>query len=261
MGNRTRILIIAAVLVVAAVAVGLYAFFGGESGVASEVISAPTLAVNTPVPTTEPAVSTVEASGTEEAAADATTEAAAATSGGVIFNIVPEESQVSFALSEVLMGNPTNVVGITDQVAGQLLVDLANPAATQIGTIRINVRTLATDSDMRNRAIRRAILQSDQDQFEFAEFSNIELSDLPASVTIGEPFTFNITGDFTLRTITNRVTFAARVTPVSATELSGTASTVVQRALYELTIPNAPGVANVSEDVTLEISFVARADS
>ncbi|MBK9749185.1 MAG: YceI family protein [Chloroflexi bacterium] len=257
MGNRTRILIIAAVLVIAAVAVGLYAFFGGESGVASEVISAPTLAVNTPVPTTEAAVSTVEASATDEA----TAEAAAATSGGVIFNIVPEESQVSFALSEVLMGNPTNVVGITDQVAGQLLVDLANPAATQIGTIRINVRTLATDSDMRNRAIRRAILQSDQDQFEFAEFSNIELSDLPASVTIGEPFTFNITGDFTLRSITNRVTFAARVTPVSATELSGTASTVVQRALYELTIPNAPGVANVSEDVTLEITFVARAES
>lgn len=257
MGNRTRILIIAAVLVIAAVAVGLYAFFGGESGVASEVISAPTLAVNTPVPTTEAAVSTVEASATDEA----TAEAAAATSGGVIFNIVPEESQVSFALSEVLMGNPTNVVGITDQVAGQLLVDIANPAATQIGTIRINVRTLATDSDMRNRAIRRAILQSDQDQFEFAEFSNIELSDLPASVTIGEPFTFNITGDFTLRSITNRVTFAARVTPVSATELSGTASTVVQRALYELTIPNAPGVANVSEDVTLEITFVARAES
>lgn len=257
MGNRTRILIIAAVLVIAAVAVGLYAFFGGESGVASEVISAPTLAVNTPVPTTEAAVSTVEASATDEA----TAEAAAATSGGVIFNIVPEESQVSFALSEVLMGNPTNVVGITDQVAGQLLVDLANPAATQIGTIRINVRTLATDSDMRNRAIRRAILQSDQDQFEFAEFSNIELSDLPASVTIGEPFTFNITGDFTLRSITNRVTFAARVTPVSATELSGTASTVVQRALYALTIPNAPGVANVSEDVTLEITFVARAES
>jgi polyisoprenoid-binding protein YceI len=246
MGNRTRILIIAAVLVIAAVAVGLYAFFGGESGVASEVISAPTLAVSTPVPTTEAAVSTVEASATDEA----TAEAAAATSGGVIFNIVPEESQVSFALSEVLMGNPTNVVGITDQVAGQLLVDFANPAATQIGTIRINVRTLATDSDMRNRAIRRAILQSDQDQFEFAEFSNIELSDLPASVTIGEPFTFNITGDFTLRNITNRVT-----------ELSGTASTVVQRALYELTIPNAPGVANVSEDVTLEITFVARAES
>jgi len=257
MGNRTRILVIAAVLVVAVVAIGLYAFFGGESGVASEVISAPTLVVSTPVPATE------EASATEEAAEGqtaATEEAAAPASSAVIFNIVPEESQVSFALSEVLMGNPTNVVGITNQVAGQLLVDFANPAASQIGTIRINVRTLATDSDMRNRAIRRAILQSDQDQFEFAEFSNIELSDLPASVTIGEPFTFNITGDFTLRNITNRVTFAARVTPVSETELSGTASTVVQRAMYELTIPNAPGVADVSEDVTLEITFIARAD-
>lgn len=247
MGNRTRIVIIAAVALVAVVAIGLYSFFGGESGVASEEISAPTLAL-TP---TSVAVSTAEADGTAEAQA---------TGQGVIFNIVPEESQVSFALSEVLMGNPTNVVGVTNQIAGQLLVDFANPAAAQIGTIRINVRTLTTDQDMRNRAIRRAILQSDQDQYEFAEFSNIELSGLPDTVTIGAPFTFEITGDLRLRDITNRLSFAARVTPVSETEITGTASTVVQRAMYELTIPNAPGVANVSEDVTLTINFVARAE-
>lgn len=246
--NRSRILLLAAAAIVVVIGIVAYSFFGGESGVASETISAPTLEVA--------ATSEVSAS------ADATAEAVeAADSQGVIFNIVPEESEVTFALSELLFGTPTNVVGRTDQVAGQLLVDFANPSASQIGTIRINVRTLTTDADMRNRAIRRAILQSDQDQFEFAEFSNIELSALPDTITIGEPFTFEITGDLQLRDITNRVTFAARVTPVSETEISGTASAVVQRTPYQLTIPNAPGVADVSEDVTLEINFVARAEA
>lgn len=256
MGNRTRILVIAAVLVVAVVAIGLYAFFGGESGVASEVISAPTLVVSTPVPATE------EASATEEAAEGqtaATEEAAAPASSAVIFNIVPEESQVSFALSEVLMGNPTNVVGITNQVAGQLLVDFANPAASQIGTIRINVRTLTTDSDMRNRAIRRAILRSDQDEFEFAELTNIEVSNMPEQVTMGQAFSFQVSGDFTLVGTTNRLTFDVSVMPLSETEITGTATTTVQRAMYGLEIPNAPGVANVSEDVVLQLDFTARA--
>ncbi len=224
--NRTRILIIAAVVVVALVALGAYVFLGGESGVASENISAPTLEA----------------------------------SSQTVFNIVPEESEVTFALSELLFGTPTSVVGRTEDVAGQILVDYENSSISEVGTIRINVRTLVTSEDMRNRAIRRAILLSDQPEFEFAEFANTELSGLPETVTIGEAFTFEITGDFTLRGITNRITFAARVTPVSETEISGSASTVIQRAMYELTIPNAPGVADVSEDVTLTINFIARAE-
>jgi len=240
--NRTRnIILIAGLLVIVAVAAGLYAFFGGESGVASGTITAPTLDVSnraTPAATTEP---------TEEASA------------AIIFNILPEESQVSFTLDEELMGSPKTVIGVTDQVAGQILVDFANPSASQIGTIRINVRTLTTDSDMRNRAIRRAILRSDQDEFEFAELTNIEVSNMPEQVTMGQAFSFQVSGDFTLVGTTNRLTFDVSVMPLSETEITGTATTTVQRAMYGLEIPNAPGVANVSEDVVLQLDFTARA--
>jgi len=43
----------------------------------------------------------------------------------------------------------------------------------------------------------------------------------------------------------------------AADQLSGTATTTVQRADFELVIPNVPSVANVSESVTVEIDFVA----
>lgn len=198
------------------------------------------------------------------AATDAPTEEAAAqteTAGEIVFNIVPEESEVRFTIFEELRGQPVNVVGTTDQVAGQILVNFDDPAASQIGVIRINVRTLRTDSDFRDRAIRSAILQSAQDEFEFAEFTPTAVEGLPDTVTIGEPFTITITGDLTLRDITNPITFTATITPESTDRLVGTATASVQRTPFGLTIPNAPGVANVSEDVELAIDFTAAAAS
>jgi hypothetical protein len=60
-----------------------------------------------------------------------------------------------------------------------------------------------------------------------------------------------------VRDIVNSVTFDVTATVVSEDRLEGAASTVVTRAAYDLQIPNAPGVANVSEEVQLEIDFVA----
>jgi polyisoprenoid-binding protein YceI len=208
-----------------------YLYFTGGSGEASAPISAPDIA------------------------ADSTT------SEGVVFNIVPEDSRVRFTLDELLMGNPNTVIGQTEEVAGQILVNFDNPAESQVGVIRINVRTLATDNDMRNRAIRSQILRSQESEFEFAEFAPTALSGMPEQVTIGEAFTFQITGNLTVRGTTNEVTFDATVTPESETRIVGSASTTVQRAMYDLQIPSVQGVADVSEDVLLEITFVATADA
>lgn len=258
MSTRTGRTLLGLVLLVAVVGVAVlaYVYISGGSGEASQAITAPTLAVNTP---TEAAPEALTATEEAAAAVGEPTDAAPAADagGGTVFNVVPEESEVRFILSEVLSGQPTIVTGVTNQVAGQLLVDFANPASTQVGTIRINVRTMETDNDFRNRAIRSQILMSARPEFEFAEFTPTALSGLPDQVTIGEPVSFQITGDLTVRGITNSVTFDATVTPVSETRLEGSASTVVQRAMYEMQIPRVPNVADVSEDVTLELDFVA----
>lgn len=213
-----------------------YIYVSGGSGEASEEITAPTLAPQ---------------------AVDNTGETATG-EDRVLFAIVPEESEVRFGIDEELFGQPTRVIGRTNQVAGQILVNFDTPAETEVGTVRINVRTLVTDSENRNRAIRGQILQSSRDEFEFAEFVPSAIEGMPEAVTLGEAFTFNLTGDLTVRDITNPVTFSVTVTPVSETELTGLATAQVTRADYGLSIPRAPGVANVSEQVDLEIEFTAR---
>jgi polyisoprenoid-binding protein YceI len=177
-----------------------------------------------------------------------------------LLHITPAESEVRFYINETLLGEPKTVIGTTDQVAGDLLVDFDNPANSQLGLIRINVRTLSTDSELRNRALRGQILEADQPEYEFAEFVPISLTGLPDTVTIGEAFTFQIIGDLTVHGETQTVTFDVTVNPVSHERLEGIAQTTVRYSDFDMSIPEAPGVAGIGDDVQLEIVFVANVD-
>ncbi len=173
----------------------------------------------------------------------------------VVFSIIPEESEARFILDEILRGAPTTVVGVTNQVAGEIAVDFDNPAGVQVGAILVNARTLVTDNDFRNRAINNEIL--DTRDYEFITFMPASISGLPENPQFGQELVFQINGDLTIRNITQSVTFDARVTVESEERLSGYASTVVIREDYDLNIPNVPSVADVDEEVLLEIELVA----
>lgn len=182
-------------------------------------------------------------------------EAEAATD--VVFRIDPEQSTVEFAIDEVLRGEDVTVVGTTQDVAGDIRINVANPSASEIGEIRINARSLMTDQTNRNRAIRQVILKSGEDQYEFITFNPTSLSEMPEAVEVGTPFEFTIVGDLTILDTTNEVTFNATVTPVSETEISGSAEAVVMYADWGIIIPEVPFVASVEDDVILTINFVA----
>ena len=66
--------------------------------------------------------------------------------------------------------------------------------------------------------------------------------------------------DLTISGVTKPVTFATSVKAESATELSGLAKTQVLRSDFNLTIPNVPSVANVTDEVQLELQFAAKAE-
>lgn len=176
-----------------------------------------------------------------------------------MLHIVPAQSAVRFSIDEILLENPKTVVGTTHDVAGDILVDFETPGRSQVGTIRINVRTLETDNEFRNRSLRGQILQAEQAEFEFAEFTPTQLIGLPDKIVMGESFAFQIKGNLTVHGVTRNVTFEATITPISDSEIVGTAQTTVLYRDFGMTIPEAPGVANVSDEVHLEIDFVAQA--
>ena len=273
MDNRLARTAAIAVLLGIAVAgvVWLFVFFSGGTGEASEPISAPqltlppaTAAAAAPAPATAAPTTAAPATAAPATAApqpQATQAPAAAQAAGdaKLYRIVPEESEARFEIDEILRGEPTRVVGLTDQVAGDIILDFADAAASQVGVIRINARTLMTDEDRRDRATRSRILQSAEDQYEFVDFTPTALEGLPGSVAVGDTASFTIVGDLKIRDITAEARFEATVNVVAEDRLEGTAETTVLRSTYNLVIPSVPFVADVGEEVLLGIRFVATA--
>jgi polyisoprenoid-binding protein YceI len=196
--------------------------------------------------------------GTAQASAAITAPELKVSGTGQLFQIVTEKSEVRFVTHETLLGQPTTVVGKTNQVAGKIVVDFEHPSKSQIGEIRINARTLATDNEIRNRALRSQILLSSQPEHEYVSFIPTRLVGLPDQIRIAQEFSFQIVGKLTVRGVSHEVIFDAKVTPASKDKLTGSANATVNIQDFNITIPEAPGVADVSQEVNLEFNFVAQ---
>ena len=176
-----------------------------------------------------------------------------------LFRIVPEESEALFSVFETFpLGT---AVGRTNQIAGDVIVDFNNPANSQLGTIRINVRTLATGDFDRDRSIRCCVLLTSRPEYEFTDFVPTALTGLPDQVEIGQIVPFQVTGNMTLRGNTRPVTFNVSLTLSSTTEIRGFATATVNRSDYGILndAENMFDYHGVEEEITLEFNFVARA--
>lgn len=166
-------------------------------------------------------------------------------------------SEARFIIDEVLAGEDNTVVGTTQAVEGLVSLDLENPLDVTVGTIRVDLDTLMTDSDRRNGAIRRFILQTDQPQFQFAVFNITEIEGLPDSAEIGVSYPLQLSGNLTIHGVTLPVVFDGEASALGPGQLEGSFSTTVLYEDFDLRIPEVPLVANVDEEVTLELEFVA----
>lgn len=229
----------------------------------SAPIEAVPLEVASPVAEAYPEAAVEPVAEAAEAYPEAVAEVAAAypeaEAGGavIVYTISPEGSSVRFELDEDLRGQRVTVVGETDQVAGELAINLSNLSDTQVGVMQINARGLATDNNFRNRAIQNEILNTGN--FEFITFEPTAVNGLPDSAAVGDTVEFTIDGNLTITDQTQPATFTVTATVVSEGQITGTATAVVNRTNFGLNIPSVPNVANVEEEVDLIIEFTANA--
>lgn len=210
-----------------------WVYFAGGSGEPSTELTTPTIVS---APSTE-AVGTVKT-----------------------FVIDSAESLASFEIDEVLRGSPNHVIGQTNQVAGQVQVDLADLSSTQFSQIVVNARTFRTDSERRDRAMRGPIiLNSASDEFEFITLDIGSATGLSGSAEPGDEFSFTITGNLTIKDVTREVVFDIDVTLTDWSTLEGSVTTTVLRSDFDIGIPSVPGVAEVTDEVVLGLRFVAAA--
>lgn len=210
-------------------------------------------------PTTEPTEQIAEP--TEEMTEEPV-DAASANAAGLpeqaLFRITTDESEARFKIDETLSGDDIVVVGVTDDVAGDIIVNFANPGESELGQVAVSARTLKTDNDFRNQAIRGRILLSSQDEYEFVTFVPTEFVALSSDpVSVGDTLEFEVTGDLTVRDTTNTVTFAVTVNVVAEDRIEGTATTEILYADYGISIQAPPQVGGIGDVVTLELDFVA----
>jgi polyisoprenoid-binding protein YceI len=249
--NKKNMVIVIGLAIFVLIAGGfVYDAVLGETEEASGSIAAVPLEIGT-TQESEPAP---ESSAIETEAITAETEPELSAGGLTVYAISQEDSEASFSLSEVLRGSPATVLGITNQVAGEIAVDLNDLSTVQIGTIQVNARTLETDESRRNQAIRNRILNTDS--YELITFVPTEVVGLSGKADAGQLLSFQIVGDLTIRDITQQVKFEATAEIDGDGRLVGTAVTTITRAQFDLNIPSVPFVADVGEDVTITLNIV-----
>ncbi len=175
----------------------------------------------------------------------------------VLYRISQSESKAQFTAKEILNGAPFSPVGVTNQIAGDIELNINNPSASRVGLIRIDALALKTDDSRRDGAIARFILKSENPENQYIELRTTELKNMPEKIVGGVESRFELAGDLTISGVTRPAVFKCTFKVQSDGKLLGTAEATVKRSDYNLQIPSVPFVASVDNIVTLKATIVA----
>ncbi|WP_299029707.1 YceI family protein [uncultured Thermanaerothrix sp.] len=218
--------------------------------------------MTSPAPTSTPALPSSTSVPTEPPPATATapvpTAAAAGRANSVIFRIVPGESQASYEVGETFFNqnNRFNIaVGVTTAIEGQIEANLADPPASRLGPITVDVSQLRSDSSRRDNYLRNNALESAR--YPLVTFTPTAVEGLPTAYVEGQDYTFRVRGDLTVRQTTRPVTFAVTARLEGQT-LSGTATTTILMSDFGIGPIDLVGILRTEDAVKLTLTFTAR---
>jgi len=203
-----------------------------------------------PPPTSPPA--------TSEPTVTTPTSASSSLSGAVTFNIIPEESKVSYEVGETFFNqnNRFNLaIGVTQVITGSVFADLDNPPASSIGPIEVDISQFTSDSNRRDNAIRGRWLESTQ--FPIATFVSTQIVGLPDAYVEGQDYLLKVTGDLTVRDVTRSVTFDVTAR-LEGDTLSGRAETTILLSDYNIGPIDIAGMLKTEDVAHLILEFTAR---
>ena len=244
----------------------------GTSATPTAMAGATTAA--SPVPTTAPtaaaapsaapaasaAAPTAPASGTAPAVGGATPSSAAATAASATrYAIVPTNSKATYRVSETFINqaNRLNVAeGTTGNITGEITIDKTKPSSSRVGTIKVDISKLESDSEQRDDQIRARWLESTK--FPTATFVAKRLEGLPdAPYSEGAELTFRIIGDLTVRNVTKEVTFDTKG-KIIGDLLTGTATTTFNMTDFGFDPPSILGILKAENGVALTLTIEAK---
>jgi len=178
--------------------------------------------------------------------------------GPTEYQIDASESSVSYEVGETFFNqnNRFNVaIGVTDVISGSIQLDPENPQNTSIGVITVDISQLKSDSGRRDRTIQDRFLESGR--YPTATFTPTQITGLPAEYTPGEMLSFQVTGDLTVREVTQPVTFEVQAS-LKEGILEGQATTTILMSTFGIGPIQMVGVLGTEDEVKISFNFVAR---
>jgi len=147
-------------------------------------------------------------------------------------------------------------VGSTDAIEGQFqLLETETGALSFVGgDVSVHILTLRSDEHRRDERIREQFLESRT--YPFAEFTVTDVAGFPENYTAGEEATFFLTGDMTIREITNSETFTITAR-LEGNTITGTGVTQIYMVDYGFDPPEIAGYLVAQDPATVEIELVA----
>jgi polyisoprenoid-binding protein YceI len=213
-------------------------------------------AAATTAPTDEPTAEATAAATT--APTDEPTAEAADASEVRVYTIVPEESEVQYAVDEQFFREgvvDVTAIGITQEISGAVQFDPDNPQNSSMSTITIDISAFESDSERRDNAIREDWLESAT--YPIATFEPTSIEGLPEDYTFGEEVTLQINGDLTVRDEVRPTTFETTGV-IEDDEMRGTATTTVLMTDFGFEPPDILNVLRAENEVDITFEFVAR---
>jgi polyisoprenoid-binding protein YceI len=175
-------------------------------------------------------------------------------SAGLKFNLVPANSEASFAVREQLAQRnlPSDAVGKTKAVSGAIVLNPDGSVDSGNSKFVVDVTNLQTDSSMRDNYVRRNILQTSQ--FPQVVFVPTRISGLTFPIPQSGPVTFQLTGNLTIRDVTRPVTWEVTGS-ITSGEATGTATTSFTFEDFNLPQPKVPVVLSVVDKINLSLTL------
>lgn len=172
----------------------------------------------------------------------------------VVYRIVPEGSEARYKVRERIarLDFPTDAVGVTHDITGEIAFDGGDGLAAS-SRFEVDLRTLKSDRDRRDRYLQRNTLETDQHPF--MTFVPTSVEGLPHPLPRSGKHTFRMVGQMTLHGVTREAVWDVEL-EFSEDGARGSATTNFTFGDYDLTIPRMAALLSVADDIRLELDLV-----
>jgi polyisoprenoid-binding protein YceI len=181
-----------------------------------------------------------------------------ASTGLQTFQIVSAQTTASYSVHEnlIFQNKPNNdAVGTTHALQGSFSIRTGASPLVAAMNIKVDLRTLQTDSARRDNFVRQNTLQTDT--YPYATFISVSTQGLPASYSNGQTVHFQLTGNLTMHGKTNKEVFDVQGKVVGNT-ITGTATSTIYMTDFDIQPPNLANIAIAQNKVLITVTFTAR---